>query len=291
VDKEGEWSVDGIDYGFFPGVVCYGESMVEMGEPYGLSLCKYAAQMSIVQTDMLFKTLVLHATQTRQLLVTKGNTELVAGAEDGEGGTGQGMIPQLHLEEGADAKYIGPEARIQDSLNVMRSVMGLTATMEGIPMDVLDAQLTESVSSSEAARIRFVPLMQQAADLVVRWMGYEKRLIEAAGGVLHVRSGRGRLADGEVSQLHQVEVSIVSKVLPSTENETAQTVLALVAGGLKDPADAIREVNPGMGEDRVRKLVAEREAMIMDGRARAQAALADSAVKTGVAAGAAAPGV
>ena len=266
---------------WLPVAIAYGEDRTHRGEVEGLSLVGDAVDWGLRVTDIGFNVSILQKLQTRSLLVIIGELEKT---DDETDGFGPSKALKLRADvSGSDAKFITPEGRIKETIDIMKQFIGLLATATSIPQDVLDATLTQSVASAEAARIRAIPLVQRAKQLIPIWRANEVRLIQAMAGMLEYKQTNNPLKRTDIAKRVRVDIQMRPDILPQSQNEQMSNLIAGVGAHLFDPEDAIRILNPMMPADKVSAMAAELRGKWAAEKGGA-AAVADAAVKSGVAA-------
>ena len=151
-----------------------------------------------------------------------------------------------------------PNAKIEESLKILKEYIGLLATATSIPQDVLDATLTQSVSSAEAARIRAIPLVQRAKQLVPTWRANEQRLILAATALIEYHQTGGRPIDmRDIASRTESDIQISPQILPTSPNELTQDIIARISFGLMTPEDGVRMCSPSKSDDEVKAMADE----------------------------------
>lgn len=238
-----------VDFGgFLPVAIAYGVNRLRRGEVYGLSLVQDSVDWSIRTTAVAYNVSLLQKQQTRAIMLRIGNLEMLSAVQ--EGGTGSKSVTEasdggsMDLPEGFTAEFISPDPKIKESLDILKSFIGLLATATSIPQDVLDATLTESVSSAEAARIRAIPLVQAARQLLPAWRRNEQNLVLAATARVMYEMTPAPIDIAALRRSVQTEIVINSRIIPTSPNEETQDLIAQVSVGLKTAEDAIRQVNP-----------------------------------------------
>lgn len=266
---------------WLPVAMAYGQDRRHCGEVYGLPLVGDAVEWSIRATDLMFNITLLQKLQTRAVLVMIGEVE-ESDRTDGWGGS-----KVMKLSRDSDAKFISPDPKIRETIDILKEVIGILATATSIPQDVLDATLTQSVSSAEAARIRAIPLVQRARQLVPAWRAYEQDLILAATGVLEYRASLNPINLSDLRARTTTDVQITPNIIPMSPNELTQDLIARVAAGLISPEDALRRLYPTKTPEEIASM-AERVRELQD-RAGGPQAMAQNAVKVAAGAGSDAP--
>jgi hypothetical protein len=262
-----------MNFGWLPVAIAYGQSRIHRGEKYGLPLVSDAADWSVRITDTAFNASIIQKLETRSTLVITGDEEEV----DASSGWGPGK--DMKLRQDADAKYISPEAKLKETIDIMKQFMGLLATANSVPQDVFDATLTESVSSAEAARIRAIPLVQRAKQLVPTWRANEHKLITASCGMVEFIDGdQSKEIDYiRLKRAVKTDIQITPNIIPLSMNEEVQNAIALGTAGYKTRTDLIRQFNPMKDDAQIAAMVAEQKAM--EDKAESAQAIGQSAFK------------
>lgn len=263
-----------MDFGWLPVAVAYGQSCLHRGEKYGISLVRDAVDWSIRCTDVAFNISILQKLQTRATLVIIGQEDM---ADDEN--SGHGPNKELKLRPESDAKYISPDAKIKETIEILKQMIGLLATSTSIPQDVLDATLTQQVSSAEAARIRAIPLVQRARQLVPIWRANEHNLIMAIEGLLEYNESKNPVKYADLKNRVKTDIQITPNIIPMSRNEEVQNVIALLQSYLITAEDAVRTFNQSKTEDDI-KAMADKVREVQEkesAQAMAQQALKQSA--------------
>lgn len=258
-DGIGWMTKDDCDYqpmniGWLPVAIAYGQSCLHRGEKYGISLVRDAVDWSIRATDIAFNISILQKLQTRATLVIIGQEDMAD-----EENSGHGPNKELKLREGSKAEYISPDAKIKETIEILKQVIGLLATSTSIPQDVLDATLTQQVSSAEAARIRAIPLVQRAKQLVPIWRANEQNLILAIEALLEYNDSNNPIVISKFRNLIKSDIQITPNIIPVSRNEEVQNVIALVNAHLITAEDAVRTFNQSKSDDDIAKIAGELE--------------------------------
>ena len=262
--------------GWLPVAIAYGSDRRHSGEPYGISLVRDAVAWSQRATDISFNLAILQKLQTRAYLVLIGNPELSADKTDS-----WGPDKALKMDIGADAKFITPDAKIKETIDILKNVLGLLATSSSIPNDVLDSTLTVQVGSAESARIRALPLLQRARQLVPVWSSNETNLILAMTGLLEYQATQAPIGIKDLRARTVTDVQIVPNILPVSPNELTQDIIARLTVGLITPEDAVRQLYPNKPDAAVAAMAA-RILELQDDKGSAE--VGDAAVKGAAAA-------
>lgn len=243
------------NFGILPVSIWYGEDELEEGNPHGRSRVGEAVDMSISVTDVHFNIRIMQKLQTRSLLVIKGKVESSKQAAN------LGPTGGIEVEEGGDAKFIHPEPKIDETIKIIRTQVGLLATELSIPQDVLDATITEAAQAAESARIRAIPLIQEADLLAKEWQDDERQLILMGAAMLEFNRAEGgnviKMAD--IRRRVKVDVEIEPDVVPATKNEKVANGIALRGARIRSAEDTVREFNPTKSETEIAELVKEME--------------------------------
>lgn len=243
------------DFGWLPVAVAYGIDRRSRGEIYGLSLIRDAVAWSIRCTAVAYNISLLQKQQTKSILTRIGDLDRLGQMQQTVPTVASTDGGSMDLPEGFKAEFISPDPKIAESLDVIKAYVGLLATATSIPADVLDANLTSSVSSAEAARIRAIPLIQKARQLVPIWRSNEAWLILAATALIdYYTSGGYPINVRDVRARCQVEVQITPNILPVSPNELTQDLIAQLGAGLITPEDAILRVNPNRPAEDVKAM-------------------------------------
>ena len=250
------------DYGWLPVAVGYGIDRRSRGERYGLSRVRDAVDWSIRETAFAFNVSLMQKQQTRSLLKRIGNIELLDQLQTNMPGAGNADGSVMDLPEGFEADFITPEPKIAESIEVMKAFMALCATANSVPQDVLDATLTQSTESAEAARIRAIPLLQQSAQLVPVWRENERSLVLAGTGIVeYFASAENPVKASDLKGRTHTEILLTVNIIPVSPNEITQDLIARLVNGLTTPEDVVRELHPLKSDE-------DLEAMAADVRAR-----------------------
>ncbi len=261
---EGWMNVDGRNafvarnLSWLPVEIAYGIDRRHRGQIMGLSLVSDSVNWSHRLTSVAFNVGLLQKQQTASIFVIIGELAKLKGWREGLPDNESRAGAHLELPEGFDAKFLTPDAKIAESIAVMKVFIGLQATSESIPQDVVDATLTQSVGSAEAARIRAIPLVQRTRLLVPVWIAREKNLILCGTAVVDYFLSRGQQSrKRQLAKSVKAEIRNTPQVIPESRNEITQDVIARVAAGLITPEDAIRELNRGKTPDEIAAIAAE----------------------------------
>lgn len=221
---------------------------------------------------VLYNTRVLQKQQTRSLLVRKDDLSQLKAVGGGrvQKGTDSGSID---LSDKGDAKYISPDPKIKESIEVLRQIIIVLATASGIPADVLDPTLTESASSAEGSRIRAIPFIQNSKPLMRAWRS-DERSLAIAGEYLMTRVRNNPRKYKEVREAVIVDIGLSTASIPMSANEETQNIIAKVSFGLMTPEDAVRQLNGTKTEAQVEEMAEEmKRRMEASAQALAQKAL------------------
>lgn len=241
------------NYQWLPVSVAYGIDLRDEGEIYGMPLAEAACDWSVNVTGVAYNIRLMQKQQSRSLLKRIGPLEELDAERDDGINVGVSDGSTLDLPEGFSADYITPSPALDGSTQVVKTFMGLLACGESIPQDVLDATLTQSVSSAEAARIRAIPLLQAARLMTPDVISYEQEHILAGTAEVeyHNSFGAGPISREELEARCDTEIAISHRILPMSPNEETQDLIAQMGAGIKTPEDVIRQKNPGKTEAEV----------------------------------------
>jgi hypothetical protein len=208
----GAGKFDETALGFVPAVVAYGRDMRHMGQIYGESLIEAAADGSIDVTNNELNLKILRDRFTRALLLVFG--EPTNSKEETRESLMQ-FIQFLHKDKG-DAKFITPDSRIADVIELTKRFCTDAAVGQGLPLDTfLPETVTGSDASATAARNRAFPLQQRMVRMTIDWEEAEESAMAIIGAL---RGAAGRTVDDLVDELGittQIQPS-----LPEAETET-----------------------------------------------------------------------
>lgn len=243
---------------WLPVEIGYGVDRRRRGEIYGLSLVQDAVEWSIRCTAVAYNIALLQRQQTRSILVRIGDLTELQQLRESIPGVGSANGSSMDLPEGFTADWKTPNPKISESVEVLKTFVGLQATSESIPQDVVDASLTEKSGSAEAARIRALPLLQRTKQLVPAWVTREVRLIKAHAALLEYYRGNEQAIDRkDFDSRCQIVITNRPNVLPTSPNEVTQDVIAKVAAHLMTIEDGIRTCNQYATDEEVAELAAE----------------------------------
>lgn len=200
-----------------------------------------AVNATYAACTVMYNIRMLQKQQTRSMLVRKDELEKLnsVGAGKIKRGTDTSSID---LSKDGDAKFISPDPKIKESIEVLRQVIIILATASGIPADVLDPTLTESASSAEGSRIRAIPFIQNSKPLMRAWRSDERNVVFAAEYIM-ARVRNKPVKFKEVRKAVVVDIGLNPSVIPQSPNEEIQNIIAKVSFGLMTPEDAVRQVN------------------------------------------------
>lgn len=238
------------NFGILPVVIGYGEDMRHYGSIYGDTLVRDPVYWSTAVTDTAFNLRLLQKQETANLLVVIGNATPHLHRADDEGGGGQAADPSssghaLQLDPGSDAKFIGPNPKIAETVQMQKHQIGLVAMSTSLPADVLDSTLSQAQASAESARIRAIPLVQRALQRLPLVVADEKSLVLMATAVLEWHKTKNPINLRDLKKRVETNIQITPNIIPETENELIQNALAKWGVGAILPEDLARILNPG----------------------------------------------
>lgn len=222
--------------------------------------------------NVLYNIRLLQKQQTRSILVRMEDFERLKAI--GSGGIKKsGDTASIDLTTEGDAKFISPDPKIKESIETLRQVIIILATISGIPADVLDPTLTESASSAEGSRIRAIPFIQNSKPLMRAWRTDERSIVLAGEYLMGMVTGK-RKAYKEVRKAVVVDIGLSTAAIPMTPNEETQDIIAKVSFGLMTPEDAVRKLNYTKSKTQIIKMAnALKKKLEDDAQAAAQKAL------------------
>lgn len=240
---------------WLPVEIGYGIDRRRRGEIYGLSLIRDAVEWSIRCTAVAYNIALMQRQQTRSLLVTIGDLEELQTTRENIPGAGAIDGATYALPAGFQVDWKTPDPKLQESIEVLKTFVGLQATSESIPQDVVDASLTEKSGSAEAARIRALPLLQRTRQLVPVWVSREIRFIKSHAAVLeYFRGEQTPIKKKDFDSRCEIVITNRPNVLPTSPNEVTQDVIAKMAAHLITHEDGIRTVNQYATDEDIKKL-------------------------------------
>lgn len=207
----------------------------------GAPMVRDAITATYSACTVLYNTRTMQKQQTTSILVRRDNLEKLAAVGAGRirKGPDSGSID---LSPDGDAKFITPDPKIKESLEILRQIIIVLATASGIPADVLDPTLTESSSSAEGSRIRAIPFIQNSKPLLRAWRSDERNVVYA--GEYLMRMVRGKTPEfKELRRSVVVDIGLSMAAIPQSPNEETQDLIAKVSFGLMTPEDAVRKLN------------------------------------------------
>lgn len=191
--------------------------------------------------QVMYNIRMLQKQQTKSILVRMDDLEKLTPVGGGKIKRGTDAS-SIDVSEKGDAKYISPDPKIKESIEVLRQQIIILATASGIPADVLDPTLTESSSSAEGSRIRAIPFIQNSKPVARDWRSDERSIIHAGQYYLAiVKKERKRYT--EVRKAVIVDIGLSTVAIPMTPNEETQDTIARVSFGLTEAIDAVRRGN------------------------------------------------
>ena len=275
--EDGQLVANEAYYSYLPVAIAYGIDRRHNKEIYGLGLCDSAVDMSIRLTSVAFNITLMQKSQTRSLFTLIGDLNKLL-HYDGNSPVQPGFHAdgKVILPEGFDVSFLTPDPKIKESVDVQKMFSDLLACTSGIPADIISTTGIQS-NSAEAAKIRALSLVQQAKLLVPAWVNYEKQLILAIAYVVEYAKAKGNyIKRKDIKERSTIEIKNQSRITPISDNEDAQTNIALVASGLKRMKDAIKDINDFLTEEEIEEMVQEYKENLKQDDAKA---IADNAFK------------
>lgn len=235
-----------------PVVLAYGEDTRPEGDVYGRSLILDAVEYSIAATELVFNIRILQKLQTRSLLLLIGDEDELEGSADG---WGPEKVLKLKrnpsAEDPPDARFITPDPKIEETIKILKTFIGLLAVSSGVPADVLDPTLTGAAEKAEAARIRAIPLVHRAKKMAPFWRANEQNLILMATYRAEIETKRRPARFVDLKKKVQTNVTIRQAIIPQSENEALQNLILKLANGLILHKDAAKEVYPDAPPEKI----------------------------------------
>ena len=243
------------DFGFFPAKIGYGEERTHLGQRYGVSLVRETVKASVRASDTLFNASMYQKLYTRAILWVKGLIE--------RGPEGEDLIQIyrgfLSLEKDGGTGYAVPESRMQDILELYKTLVFTTAVNTGVPIDDLMPHAVGD-QSAEAARRRAVPLTSMASELKEQNEHDEQDLVLLATALLRWRESGAPVDLDALSGEVETDIALTGTVNPVSDTERVQNTRSLYEAGFVSAEDVIAEWNPKKGEESRRELVERLEA-------------------------------
>lgn len=218
---------------------------------------------------VMYNIRTLQKQQTKSTLVRKDDLEKlksVGGGKIKKGNDGN----SIDLSIDGDAKYISPDPKIKESIEVLRQQIIILATASGIPADVLDPTLTESASSAEGSRIRAIPFIQNSKPLMRSWRADERGVVHCGQYVLAMVKNRP-MKYKDIRKTVVADIGLQTAVIPQSANEETQDIIAKVSFGLMTPEDAVRKLNYTKSEVQVLEMAEEIKRRMAESSAQALA--------------------
>lgn len=245
---------------YLPVAYAAGEDCRCSGRILGVSAVRDALYWAQAIGDCIFKIRILQAKETTNLLVVIGDEETPLGnnpeiGQQGESTEGTGQPDKVKVSMGGDVKFIAPDPKITQSVEIVRVLIGQLATALGIPADALDANYSLASASAEAARIRAIPLLNRSKLLCQQWADYETDLIRAITAAFEYSKTLGaiKLADLEEPRV-VTEIQYNPYVLPQSPMEVTTNLIARLGAGLVSPEEALREDRPNRAPELVKSM-------------------------------------
>lgn len=245
------------DFGWLPVAVGYGTDLRSSGRTSGLPMLRDALSATYATTAVMYNVRLLQKQETKNILKRIGNLDELKKRDAGKP-VASGDQTVMDLPEGADAEFIGPNPKIEQSIKVLRQQVSFLSTASGIPADVLDPTLTESSSSAEAARIRAVPMLNYSKRLLRQWRREERALALAMTAIVAYYEGEEQpIKIGELKKAVSTFIGMQAAGIPMSPNEETQDIIAKVAFGLMTPEDGVRACNGTKTKAQITEMAAE----------------------------------
>lgn len=201
--------------GRVPAVVAYGRDCRHRGKKYGKSLIGAAADASIDVTNNELNLKFMRDRLTQALLLIFGeptNNE----AENRE--SLQKFLMWLRRDDG-DARYITPDSKILDVIELTRRFCADGAVSSGLPVDTfLPEMVVGGDASATAARWRAFPLQQKMVRLNNDWLITEHQVAGVIGALMGAVTVDPEAEWEDVSEDLGVEV-LITPSIPEAEAE------------------------------------------------------------------------
>jgi len=260
--EDGSASIVEHQYDKLPVAIGYGKSKLHQRNPYGDPVQKEAADFGIQQAKNQYNVSLLSTQQTRDILHIGGPLDKISHyADDPNVEVGLSEDGVLALPDGFTAQFLKPNPKINESIEVQKMYAATFSSISGIPIDILCPDSVTS-PSAEAARIRSLPLMHKAKQLVPRWLEAEKELIQCmlyVAEAAKAEEAASLVTWKDVKSRSTITVQNHFNVLPSSPNEIMQNTIAGVAAGIIRHEDAIRTIpnNDHLTEEDIKQMVEE----------------------------------
>lgn len=255
--RPGKWMT--TDWGFLPATVGYGQDRRHLGDIYGLSLVREAADYTLRATDATLNLGILQKAQTKALLVVADDNPEEDTVAEAFAGTG-------FIKTSKDGKvyYVSPDGKFKEILDVLNHYMSMVSMILSIPRDTLDAMGGESNASAEGARLRAIPLTSMTRFLIEEWRSNEiDSALRGAALVRWTENGNSPVNMADVAKEVPVDIQIESASIPEGRAEEISADIQLMLNGIKSPYDTVKKHNSTKPEPAVEKQVEWIEANLM----------------------------
>ena len=267
--EDGTGEINERNYSYLPVAIGYGKSQLHTKRCiYGRSMISEAVDSSIKHTNAAFNVSILGKQQTRDILKIIGPLEKLSMYDDMELGLSTSGL--LVLPEGFDdVGFMSPNPKINESISILNMESSLFAKTSGLPLDIIAPEMVQN-ASAESARIRSLPLMHMAKQVVPRWLDYEKKLILAMIYLIeYFESNESYITLSSIKQRSDIELENTYNILPSSPNERTANNIALVAAGIKPIEDAIREEKPNITDEELAEMLVAYDEKLKSGNPKA----------------------
>lgn len=234
--------------------VAYGEDRRAYGNVYGASLVRQTVGYNRILTNCYYFLGLLIKWQAKAMLVIMAGEKGGADAMPKKIATVAGS-PTMLLDKDSVAKFLSPDAKFHEVLEVIDSYLQFLAVSLGIPKTVFQPQ---DNMSAESAKLEGAPLVAQMRKLANQFEEYEKDLLLRHAAFLHVRAGEMKT----IAELRR-EYDFVVRLKPWNYSDdiyrNSAAMIALVNAGIMRLRDAIKEANPEIPDEEVEQLIAEQQ--------------------------------
>jgi hypothetical protein len=190
---------------------------------------------------------------------TQAHGQLVITGQTPGDGFRQAIGPTsiLYLDQNADAKFINPNAPVEEMLTAVSFLLKQTALANNLPGNVFELQDKAESGVSKAVEER--DLIEARADDLELWRGYEAQLFEVVKRVVNVHAP-GTIPEGATMR---VDFGDLDRGL---DDETRlKTYQQRINMGIWSPVDAFLADNPDVTDrETAREILSERASETQD---------------------------